>query len=788
MTPYSEVQWYALETQLEDLIRERTAIAGSLFVRTALATMRMDFVTFSKLRTRLLATGRVADLGRGLGLATVGSVQPRVGLSGLVLTAQARLDLESQGRGGRPRSGATDAPTSLSMSQFKKIRTVAAFLETTFANDTATWVLRGPYNRNPLSREWNLLTYVEAADAFRALSTVTRTAYSSALRSALAINEAAGLTGGVLVTDQPWMLAAEWAPWASSSAEHVSEGAQPLERERYGVRQLAIAAARENFLPESTEWERVHAAIERRVTAGILSRESARTIRRMYRRLLDADLISGPAWGAGTGAPTSLVTTATQRGLVLTGDYSSVVSRSGTILSGFARDLKRFHLWRARASSMAALRAVHPPLPPRTFTEGRKTVAPYLIEPSTIKRIWQTFFDHAGFLVSRGFVSEHDIRLEDLINRDAWTARMEDVCKAQDISPDDGRSHKLHTLALALAVLADPYLAAESQHGLTQSDESTLKSLGDFYRAESDRFEPEVDDIIGVREKIAAWEADGTAGYPKLGKLRDLLSAEAIRFAHDLPLSEQLDALRDGCLVLYDRQLWACAVRDAVMISVLRRVPLRAHNLVGIELQFGLPKSLKRGEGRHSAAWQVNDPNAPWAGPITLAIGSRRSKSRHPKELPLITTFACGDADAEAHLGRTLLELYLRPGGARDVLLGDCAGWTRVKHVIVGDASKAQDKIGGVPGTWSSAAATMRFHNLMRRHTSALGLNFEAMAPVTGACGIHVIRHLFGSWWVEHNRPKFAAEMLLHSSTEALDVYYTHMTPRALSIDAQMSA
>ena len=252
MTPYSEVQWYALETQLEDLIRERTAIAGSLFVRTALATMRMDFVTFSKLRTRLLATGRVADLGRGLGLATVGSVQPRVGFkragpdrAGIV------LDLgEPRTRRGVPCSGATDAPTSLSMSQFKKIRTVAAFLETTFADDTATWVLRGPYNRNPLSREWNLLTYVEAADAFRALSTVTRTAYSSALRSALAISEAAGLTGGVLVTDQPWMLAAEWAPWASSSAEHVSEGAQPLERERYGVRQLAIAAARENFLPE----------------------------------------------------------------------------------------------------------------------------------------------------------------------------------------------------------------------------------------------------------------------------------------------------------------------------------------------------------------------------------------------------------------------------------------------------------------------------------------------------------------------------------------------------------
>jgi hypothetical protein len=596
------------------------------------------------------------------------------------------------------------------------------------------------------------------------------------------------LTGGVLLTDKPWLLAAEWASWVRVSAEQVSEGGQPLERELYAVRQLAIAAARENFLPGSIEWERVHPVIERRVTAGHLSRESARTIRRIYRRLLDADLISGPAWGTSAGVPQSLVTTARQRDMITTEDYNNVVSRCGTVLSGFATDLKRFHLWRARSTSMATLRDVHPPLPPRTFTEGRKTVAPYLIEASTIKRIWQTFFDHAGFLVAHGFVSEREIRLEDLISRDGWTARMEDVCRAQDISPDDGRSHKLHTLALALAVLADPYLAGESQHGLTQSDESTLKSLGDFYRAESDRFEPELDDIIGVREKIAAWEADGTAGYPKLGKLRDLLSAEAIRFAHDLPLSGQLDALRDGCLVVYDRQQWACAVRDAVMISILRRVPLRAHNLVGIELQFGLPKALKRGEGRHSAAWQVNDPNAPWEGPITFAIGSRRSKSRMPKELPLITQAACGDSDAEAHLGRTLLELYLRPGGARDVLLGDSSGWTRIKHVIVGDASKAQDKIGGAPGTWSSAAATMRFHNLMRRHASALGLNFEAMAPVTGACGIHVIRHLFGSWWVEHNRPKFAAEMLMHSSTEALNVYYTHLTPRALSYDAQMSA
>jgi hypothetical protein len=84
MTPYSEAHWCALEGQLEDLIRERTAIAGSLFVRTALATMRIDFVTFSKLRARLLGTGRVADLGRCLGLASVGLVQPRIGLSGLV--------------------------------------------------------------------------------------------------------------------------------------------------------------------------------------------------------------------------------------------------------------------------------------------------------------------------------------------------------------------------------------------------------------------------------------------------------------------------------------------------------------------------------------------------------------------------------------------------------------------------------------------------------------------------------------------------------------------------------
>ena len=76
MTPYTTTQWDDLGEQVFTFARQRTLEAGSMFVRDALTHFAIDFATFDRVRARLLLSGRLVDLGRGLGLAAVGSDSP----------------------------------------------------------------------------------------------------------------------------------------------------------------------------------------------------------------------------------------------------------------------------------------------------------------------------------------------------------------------------------------------------------------------------------------------------------------------------------------------------------------------------------------------------------------------------------------------------------------------------------------------------------------------------------------------------------------------------------------
>jgi hypothetical protein len=424
-------------------------------------------------------------------------------------------------------------------------------------------------------------------------------------------------------------------------------------------------------------------------------------------------------------------------------------------------------------------------LPPRAFGRGRGGRAPFLAAESTWNRMLQCLLYYAGWLVNEGTCDSEDLRLEDLTSTVYWDVFVEAQIEAKNLHPTSGRSSSLTLHAQCLAILAHPYLSRIAEAEGDPGRAAEFERRGAYFRTEADRLKPGREDQYSAKDKIIAWETDNTPAYLKLLRLRDLLSADIVQFANGASISSQLEQLRRGSVETNDPSRWAVAVRDAAMISVLRRVPLRAHNLVGLEFGHTESQRLKSGSSNARCEWSVPDAARPWDGAITFRFPSRVTKAGNCTELPLITADACGIDDFEADLGRNFIELYLRPNGARSALLAAEEDADDCHRVFVPDAGKAKKKGDRPLGSWTTVGVSQRFTDLLFRFHERLGMQWSRIEAVGGATGIHVIRHLFGSWFYEQGDRQYASAMLMHTSPRTLDRHYAFLSPRALSYDRQ---
>ena len=251
------------------------------------------------------------------------------------------------------------------------------------------------------------------------------------------------------------------------------------------------------------------------------------------------------------------------------------------------------------------------------------------------------------------------------------------------------------------------------------------------------RLDPEGDrgglTLKKVIEIDTAWRgSDNVPGFIKLGRLRDCVAGRAVKAA-GLSLEGQVRCLSTGERPQWLRPTWAIAIRNALLIHLLRMMPLRSREVVKLTRAMFVATK----DGRSCDIWT---PGSRVASLIPAAI----MKSNRPREAVLAEPH--DDATTESRFCRPLFALYLMPGGARDVLGAQ------------GDLMFVSNH-----GMRMRPASISRiFMNESLRHADHLCMTREVLRSLYGAIGLHAIRALVGRY-VAHDLDRvLQATVVLH--------------------------
>lgn len=314
---------------------------------------------------------------------------------------------------------------------------------------------------------------------------------------------------------------------------------------------------------------------------------------------------------------------------------------------------------------------------------------------------------------------------------------------------------------------------------------------------------------------IEAWGADGRDGWLKLLDLRDLIVAEAVEPAGATSLVEQIAAIekvdeldesgrptfpsaeaKHAYLrtVSWRSMAWAKLIQGAFFINLARKVPLRADDFSDLRLDwFSCTDSCGR---------QV-DPWHPEAA-ITISIPRLVMKNGKPFRPAIIRRADVGRPAMERGVCRPLWKLYLMPNGARDVLLTarddadrpkgartrGLAGRVVASPYVMpaalawgggGFRSAALRAAGGC--RWGSRSLSSYFARTMARYADRLGVDSATVSAMWGADGIHIIRALFGRYFV-HRDPVMCSLMLHHGDMKTTLDLYAKPNPSDASLEA----
>jgi hypothetical protein len=230
-----------------------------------------------------------------------------------------------------------------------------------------------------------------------------------------------------------------------------------------------------------------------------------------------------------------------------------------------------------------------------------------------------------------------------------------------------------------------------------------------------------------------AWRgSDNVAGFVKLGTLRDCIVGRAEQRA-GLPLEAQAAALAGGGRPTWATRQWAIDVRNALLLHLLRLMPLRSREVV----QLTRAMFTARLAGRPAEIWTAG------ARVEVLVPAAVMKASRHREGILADTG---DDATTESRFMRRLFELYLMPGGARDVL-GASGDW-----FFVSDTG----------GRLRPVSASQVFQNEVLRYAAALAMDPDQLRRLYGACRVHAVRALVGRYFAHDLGNPFHAMVLLH--------------------------
>lgn len=628
--------------------------------------------------------------------------------------------------------------------------------------------------------------------------------------------------------------------------EHRSNNVQCLS----GVATLTRFASTRGFLTNAeTSWAWIQKDIVAAHSAGALNSGFLVNARKVYRKLLADGLIEGPVWHVRGDDrmslfPLGVITQARQ-----TRDFSDLSLPDGsspTALCAGPDSLRSLTDWVSLSSSELVYAGLPPRAWPRPTHEQDLTVKRhpkrFRLRPKSVARLLDRLNLIAGFCARLRGVDFSQVGLEALCDPEHLLAYAAHRHPGRVVGSGDLEDGVLSALAGELSWIAAPFLeaqvlrqAADARSNGFHDDAERLQARADQLQAASARFKGlsveyrtrgkgGIRSVSGPRGSTAAdrldprdirriweiWTADGVSGWHKIGVLRDILVEQAEseawkclgrRGGGRVPVAEQIRIIasdqerplekRRFC----PRQAWSLAVRNAVILTLLWRIPLRAENLVELELAEWRNTSTGSGTPKR------------WEGAINLEIAAGKMKSDRPFFPAYLRGTDVDDPNVLAMARPDLLELYFAEGGARDALLTLWRGSARMglepgkrvsspfafpavvshKHrTRWNEANRDEWLKGGF--AMSNYCLRNMLRNALIEHGARLGLDIDTLTGIHGAISPHVIRHLFGSHhcdpkrWPDAIGPEQASVMLHHASIKVTMDRYCGISERQITI------
>ncbi len=266
-----------------------------------------------------------------------------------------------------------------------------------------------------------------------------------------------------------------------------------------------------------------------------------------------------------------------------------------------------------------------------------------------------------------------------------------------------------------------------------------------------------------VELTVTGWGGNPTTAWANVCRLRERLT-ESVSEAAGCHLVGQLEALEAGS-VAWTSGSWALAVRDALLLSMALRIPLRSRTMAGLRLWVAPDPQLAQ---RTSVLVGDAPAGGPFRGAVRLDCPPKACKSKRSFHPWLLNQIAQGEEPAEAANCRLLLNLYLHPNGARAVLLG--AGGADEGWLWVGQGGDSLKN----PSSSFKAGVT--------KFAASLGIHPEYLTD-NHVAGLHSIRHLYGSEKAPKNIA-VASAMLHHSNVLITQRYYCAFSERDINPDS----
>lgn len=544
-----------------------------------------------------------------------------------------------------------------------------------------------------------------------------------------------------------------------------------------GVKVLAVFAARTGARSRGeTDWMQVRRIIEQRFDDDSLARQERNAARYVWRR--DPQLTGLKSWLMRGDNSLRLVSETAIRAAINDADFADWTDENGRPLTAFISGRYGVSRW-LQWVSLSDIELEMSDLPPREFIDPtpnqarwahrrrRKGRSPLSLGKNSRRVRLGLISAYAGWATREG-AFDGQVHGLDVLCDPKLLVRFA-AAQERRRGKKSERRHGGHTdhgesiLAKCLALIASPFLEAVARQNGDEVLADRLSDAAEKLKIWGYRRQPRGTTKKKVDRIVRVWSTGGRDGYLRMIDLVELLIAEA-EDRVSMTLAQTVKAIReDG---FEPPSMWATAVRGALLIAVLRRIPYRLETISSIELGHWQTMSVGRDNGR---------PLQRWEGAIYLALPGHIMKSGEPFDAAFIADGEVGDPVVERLTYRTLIEAYLMRGGARDRLLmfdGTLQSSPYLFPASAGHGAGRHGRYRAAGQQWKPSGIRGWLQRTIVRLAPELGLDSDTMDGLWGGATAHAFRALFNSYW-ERRDPEYSRVMLHHAPTDVTSRHYS---------------